>query len=721
MSLLGNIVAITRLITRLNDEKLDLFKQHLFQHFECENERLFLSKVLTSMCSQLTEKSLTSLKDTIIQLADTQNDTENSQITTYKKMQHECLCDPISNLPSDTIDNIAMFLNKQESIELGYINRQLYIESQKTSYLAKRCHDPPLIIRDSTLNKILNDARIRHTPAMPSKLRIEARSLYKDPYKQLSKTKWFRIMFSRLKSLHYNNFCCLSYIPVELLFKKHNMLNYYQDDELDELSFEFESGVNLEPELGGQVFIFGNKYQKMLNENTNKNKTNNTNKNNNNNSNDNKNERNYHDNEYDASGDIGNNISINKVREIKKLVLIDTYGGHAQQIRIVLKSLCPNYRHLLISSQCIRIGTFNHLLRLVHQDLESFKLSLCQHYSISTGKIYDQALKIVTANININHETNDIDSTNNTNNTNNTNHNDENIDSGNVNVGNGNDNDNGNDNGNTNGNGTNNSRNYKSTTSSNCNYNKPKMPLDIYGGDNELIKIEFDRCEGDVCRTILNLFGNYNLMQNIECIAVDIRRDPNQTRRTLQGVIHWFNFERLEFNDKKLLDEILFDENGRYPYLNKVVITMRDNRSYLETYIALSLYLIEKFNSITDDFHYELMNEIEIIEIKLVFTTFHLKFAPLSSKSDLFNMNHVENIHILDEKMDTDYTAKMIKEMTNKENENEIIIEWDCDLTCKGFGVMYQNLINLCRRLESNQTTFGGMQQNTIVLRCNIT
>ena len=49
-----------------------------------------------------------------------------NSITMYKYMQQQ-YNDPLSQLHSDIIDYFGTFLSKQESIELGYLNRQLYI------------------------------------------------------------------------------------------------------------------------------------------------------------------------------------------------------------------------------------------------------------------------------------------------------------------------------------------------------------------------------------------------------------------------------------------------------------------------------------------------------------------------------------------------------------------------------------------------------------------
>ena len=43
--------------------------------------------------------------------------------------------DPLSSLNSDIIDHIGAFLTKKASIEFGYVNKQLYIETRKLSYI----------------------------------------------------------------------------------------------------------------------------------------------------------------------------------------------------------------------------------------------------------------------------------------------------------------------------------------------------------------------------------------------------------------------------------------------------------------------------------------------------------------------------------------------------------------------------------------------------------
>ena len=76
---------------------------------------------------------------------------EENDASIYKNIRSNYK-DDFSNLHSDIIDHFGTFLTKKESIQFGYLNRQLYIETQKNSFLLKRQNDPTMSIYFSTIN-----------------------------------------------------------------------------------------------------------------------------------------------------------------------------------------------------------------------------------------------------------------------------------------------------------------------------------------------------------------------------------------------------------------------------------------------------------------------------------------------------------------------------------------------------------------------------------------
>ena len=96
------------------------------------------------MYETLSNKSTIIIKNKAMEIADSQtiinNENKSSRTTIYKYVQ-EKYKDSFCDLNSDIIDYIGSFLTKHESIEFGYLNKQLYIETQKLSYLLQRCKD----------------------------------------------------------------------------------------------------------------------------------------------------------------------------------------------------------------------------------------------------------------------------------------------------------------------------------------------------------------------------------------------------------------------------------------------------------------------------------------------------------------------------------------------------------------------------------------------------
>ena len=184
----ANILITTRLLPHFTSENIEMMKSCIFEQFRCANESQFLCKILENMHKSLSNESTKIIKNKAIEIADQQEMIINSQntnnyhnhvtaqpvkiskdtnttsipntkaVTVYNYIQDK-YNDQLSILNSDTIDQIGSFLTKRESIEFGYLNKQLYIETQKLSYLLKRCNDyskeSPMVVNNNALNKMI--------------------------------------------------------------------------------------------------------------------------------------------------------------------------------------------------------------------------------------------------------------------------------------------------------------------------------------------------------------------------------------------------------------------------------------------------------------------------------------------------------------------------------------------------------------------------------------
>ena len=158
-SKLSNVLSTTRLLPYFSNDNVDEVKLCLYQELGCENESQFVCKILNSIYKTMTNQSIANIKNKVMEIADQQqiqfqhkssnntitnaninNGDSTSNMTIYKYIQSK-YTDPLSRLHSDIIDYFGTFLTKKESIEFGYLNKQLFIETQKHSYLLKRCKD----------------------------------------------------------------------------------------------------------------------------------------------------------------------------------------------------------------------------------------------------------------------------------------------------------------------------------------------------------------------------------------------------------------------------------------------------------------------------------------------------------------------------------------------------------------------------------------------------
>ena len=140
-SRLSNIIATTRLLAHFLQQNVDSMKSCIFEQMECENECEFICKALNSLWKTMSVQETAIIKRRAIEISDEQpltlaqsietakatikrNCNHNNVITVYKHV-HNQQNDALSRLHSNIIDYLGTFLTKQESIEFGYLSKQL--------------------------------------------------------------------------------------------------------------------------------------------------------------------------------------------------------------------------------------------------------------------------------------------------------------------------------------------------------------------------------------------------------------------------------------------------------------------------------------------------------------------------------------------------------------------------------------------------------------------
>ena len=244
-SKLSQVISITRLLPHFSQTSIDAIKHCIFDQLEIQTESQFLCMVLSSLYKSLSPQSLSTIRTKAFEIAENQlmnqqtqttNTTSHSNATGASQQQQSnmTVCQHIRKqydnglcqLHSDIIDYFGTFLTKKESIELGYLNKHLFIETQKQSYLLKRCKDKIFTIDSKTCSKILigkNDA-FNHT--FPRSLSLD---LYFPYSNMVQNIPFFNNFFRRLSILHCNSFSSLCCVPLKHLFVKNR--NYYPNSE----------------------------------------------------------------------------------------------------------------------------------------------------------------------------------------------------------------------------------------------------------------------------------------------------------------------------------------------------------------------------------------------------------------------------------------------------------------------------------------------------------
>lgn len=219
----GTLMSITRLLEQFTDQHVIQFKHFLWDQMGVETECQFIKAFLHCMhsASQLHNKTIEKLHNKANEIAYTSK---------YKILKYN---DNLSKLPSSLIQKIGTFLTKKDSIHLSYINRQLYIESQKKSFILKRRtkHDK-LTIDATKLQNIFTQQFVGLSYNMPLHLSLKNpisgessncnTDIMKFVHNNFKKRQIFNQLFYSLQTLSVYHVSLLRYIPVQFLFNSNS-------------------------------------------------------------------------------------------------------------------------------------------------------------------------------------------------------------------------------------------------------------------------------------------------------------------------------------------------------------------------------------------------------------------------------------------------------------------------------------------------------------------
>ena len=243
-SKLSLVISTTRLLPHFSSTNVDAVKTCIFEQLGIETDAQFVCIALKCIYKSLSSQSLSIIKTKAIEVAKNQlmphkpstNTTQSNakpgsqheqpgNMTVYKyieKQNDKGLC----QLHSDIIDYLGTFLNKKQSIEFGYLNKHLFIETQKQSYLLKRCKDDRFKFTSARCDKMLIAKNDAFNYTFPRSLTLQLKSRHAN---MVEKIPFFNNFFRRLSVLEFNSFSSLYCVPLHYLFIKNR--NYFPNIE----------------------------------------------------------------------------------------------------------------------------------------------------------------------------------------------------------------------------------------------------------------------------------------------------------------------------------------------------------------------------------------------------------------------------------------------------------------------------------------------------------
>ena len=215
-SVLSKVIHTKKLLDDLGDDDVKKVQQKFKCLLNCQTDGEFLGTILVLIFRHVNQDTIVALKDLAIQLS------ENSK----KKKRHKKSSSQthvpsmsLSDLSSNTIDYLGSFLTMKERNYLGLLNRQLFIETQKSSFLLNSHNELLLGIDEYTVpNQNLSFMALYPTQISLYLSGSSTNTARSDPF-NLARFESFFTCVHTIKCFHFS---WLPFIPIHVLFNMKN-------------------------------------------------------------------------------------------------------------------------------------------------------------------------------------------------------------------------------------------------------------------------------------------------------------------------------------------------------------------------------------------------------------------------------------------------------------------------------------------------------------------
>ena len=179
---------------------------YVLEQLSCDNESQFVCKLLNSMYGSL---SVEFIRNKAMEIADSQLIISKEEVHHNINILNNNIMIDYQNYPVILLIILDHF-KKKEGIEFGYFNKQLFIETQKYSYLSKRNSNSIVTNWNDCAN--MRDLIIRMVRLCLGERGVNLK------YNQAPKEEYFDNFFRGLVSLDCYDITWMFYIPIEILF-----------------------------------------------------------------------------------------------------------------------------------------------------------------------------------------------------------------------------------------------------------------------------------------------------------------------------------------------------------------------------------------------------------------------------------------------------------------------------------------------------------------------
>lgn len=212
-SRLSKIIFTTKHVETFSATDVRVFKRCFMKELNCESEGQLWCKIMLMIRESLSNDTIDSLKHEAIAI----NEKNNFRVVKRTSQRN------LHFLSALSLARIASFLTKTESLKLGYINRDLYIQTQKRSYLLKRHERYQMVLREGTIFSKLNHVVNNFAYSAPYSLTLYAYCHERSSLMhKWMKSDWFQTLFKSLRKCSIEHSKFLPYVPSRWLFSKHS-------------------------------------------------------------------------------------------------------------------------------------------------------------------------------------------------------------------------------------------------------------------------------------------------------------------------------------------------------------------------------------------------------------------------------------------------------------------------------------------------------------------